>query len=415
MQSKQDSLRHGGMIGFVAISLLVTMSIGQLEPLPRASFRYWLVICSALCLPLLDLMAIIATLFGRASLLLLFLIWSGSWHLITGDSWATFQLGAFILVLAWTSIPAARILVKDLIRLYGAMIMIGVLVLCFSKLNGYGLIPGFSDDYLGKWRVSFFPNIGFTGATSLVVLLVLSRTRADAWRYSLIFGIATYFLIFSHVRGIHVAIVMYAALYYYFLRAEVARPNRLFWIALLVAFGVPFAVYWSADVLYLLQNNTAVSVVLLRNRTNLSVDEILYQLYRPWLWGAHLQLFFSSPSWMGWGSSEFYQAALDATNPPQTTTGSESMPTRLLASYGFPSLLFVFYLVRLLRELANKGDRWACACFPAIFFLMVNWGSFFHPTDAMFVLFMLIVTRGSDGFVRDGSVQSVAQNQQSAF
>lgn len=393
----QGSQRHAAMIGFVAISLLVTMSLGQLEILERGSFRYWLVVVPAILLPLLDLRAVVTTLLGRASLLLLFLLWAGAWHLFKGDVRVTAQLGALVLGIAWISTPRAQIGVQDLTRLFLILVLIGLLI-SFLGFNRYGIVPGFSDPSYGLWRVSFFPNIAYTAALSLVIVLVLSRTKAGLWRHPIAFAIACYFLAFSQVRGAFVAVLIYAVLYYYFCRSEAGRPNRMFWMALFVALGAPVAVYWSADVLHALQNSRVVSVLFLRGKTDLALDDILFQLYRPWLWGAHLHLFLSSPAWMGWGSPEFYQSVLDTTSPPQVTTGSESLPTRLLASYGIPGILFTLHLVRLLRESARRDDRWACACFPAIFFLLVNWGSIFHPTDAMFVLLLLMVTRGSAGF-----------------
>jgi hypothetical protein len=193
-------------------------------------------------------------------------------------------------------------------------------------------------------------------------------------------------------------VLIYAILYRYFCKDQVVRPNRMFWIALIVAFGAPLAVFWSTDLLYALQDNGVVSALFLRGETNLSKDDILFQLYRPWLWATHLHLFLSSPAWMGWGSPEFYQSVLVATGPPLATTGSESLPTRLLAIYGIAGLFFTLYLVRLLRESDRRDDRWACACFPAVFFLLMNWGGIFHPTDAMFVLLLLMVTKGSAGF-----------------
>jgi hypothetical protein len=164
-----------------------------------------------------------------------------------------------------------------------------------------------------------------------------------------------------------------------------------------VGFGFNLAIFLSAPILYALQNNDLVSTFLLRGRNDLSISDILYQLYRPWLWSAHLHLFFSSPGWMGWGSS--YQAILDAGGTPIATTGSESLPTRLLATYGIAGALFTFYLVRRLRVVALRDDRWACACFPALFVLMMNWGGVFHPTDGMFIILMLMITKGSAGFV----------------
>jgi hypothetical protein len=72
----------------------------------------------------------------------------------------------------------------------------------------------------------------------------------------------------------------------------------------------------------------------------------------------------------------------------------------LLATYGIAGALFTLYLVRRLRVLAWRDDRWACACFPAIFVLMMNWGSVFHPTDGIFIILTLMITKGSAGFVR---------------
>lgn len=397
--ANQGSQRHTAMIGFVALSLLVTMSLGQIEGFQRGSLQYWLVVAPALLFPLLDLRAIVTTLLGRAKLLLWFLLLAGSWHFFKGDTRAVVPLCALVLGMTWISTDRAQINVQDLTRLYLIVVLVGLLISFLSDFNRYGIVPGFSDPIYGLWRVSFFPNIAYTGTLSLVMVLVLTRTKAGIRQHPIVFVVASYFLVFSQVRGALIALLIYAVLYRYFCKDRAIRPNRMFWIALIVAFGVPLAVFWSAGLLYALQNNGVVSALFLRGETNLSIDDILFQLYRPWLWATHLHLFLSSPAWMGWGSPEFYQSVLDATGPPLATTGSESLPTRLLASYGIAGIFFTLYLVRLLRESDRRDDRWACACFPAVFFLLMSWGSIFHPTDAMFVLLLLTVTRGSAGFV----------------
>jgi hypothetical protein len=63
--------------------------------------------------------------------------------------------------------------------------------------------------------------------------------------------------------------------------------------------------------------------------------------------------------------------------------------------YGLPSLFFAGYVVHELARLARARDAWGCACFPGILFMLMNWGSVFHPTNAFFVLFFLILTRGA--------------------
>jgi hypothetical protein len=229
------------------------------------------------------------------------------------------------------------------------------------------------------------------------MLMVLTSSKQRVKSHPIVLAVAIYFLVFSFVRAALVAAVIYLTLRHFFNKYRRPRPARLFWIAVIVGFGFTLAIFFSAPILYLLQDYQVVSTFLLRGQTNLSTSDILYQLYRPWLWNAHIHLFFSSPGWMGWGSS--YQAIFDAGEKPLATNGSESLPTRLLAIYGVAGILFTFYLVRRLRVSAFRDDRWACACFPAIFILMMNWGSVFHPTDGMFVILMLMITRGAAGFV----------------
>lgn len=395
----RGSQRHAAMILFVSLSLFVTLSIGQLEILQQGSLRYWLVVAPAILLPLLDARAIAATLLGRSTLLLFFLLLAGCWQLFRGDVWAAIQLCLLVLGMAWISTPCARINVQDLARLYWALLLAGMVMMFYTQLNEYGIVPGYSLDDFGRWRVSFFPNIAYTAALSLSVFLVLTRTRATLRQRPLLFALAVYFLVFSQVRAALIAAVIYALVYWYFCKDQTARPGRMFWISLIVALGAPIAIFFSVNVLYMLQDNLLVSTVFLRGKTNLSTDDISYQLYRPWLWSAHLQLFLSSPAWMGWGSPDFYQAVLNDLRPPQATTGSESLPTRLLAVYGIPGIFATLYLVRRLRDAARADDRWACACFPAVFFLLVNWGGMFHPTDGIFVLLLLTITRGSAGFI----------------
>lgn len=385
------------MITFIVLSLSVAMSLGQSNSFERGSLQYWLIVAPTLLLPLFDPHELLKTLVGRARLLLIMLLWVGGWLFVIDDPRAIMQLGALVLVLCWISTDRAEIDVRSLTRLYVLLILVGISIKFLSDFNPYGLVPGSSDPVYGRLRVSFFPNVAYTGILSLGMLLVLTGNKRRAKKHPIVLAIAVYFLVFSFVRAALLAALIYLILLFFFGKYRRPRPSRLFWIAIIVGFGFNVAVFLSAPILYALQDNHLVSTLLLRGQTNLSIGEILYQMYRPWLWSAHLHLFFSSPGWMGWGSS--YQAMLDAGGTPLTTTGSESLPTRLLATYGIAGVLFTLYLVRRLSVLAFRDDRWACACFPAIFVLMMNWGSVFHPTDGIFVILILIITRGSAGFI----------------
>jgi hypothetical protein len=104
---------------------------------------------------------------------------------------------------------------------------------------------------------------------------------------------------------------------------------------------------------------------------------------------------------MGWGSADFYGMVASKQADPNAiiiSGGSEALPMRLLVAYGASGLVFLIYLVKRLRKFALSDDRWACACFPALFSLMMSWGGIFHPSEALFVIFLLIMTKGSGGF-----------------
>jgi|GEM_PF-5681161 len=386
------------MIVFVALSLSVGMSLGQYSSFERGSLQYWLVVVPASLFPLLNLEKLLRTLLGTGKLLLIMLLWAGGWWLAMGDPRVAMQLGVLVLMLAWISTDRVELDVRHLVWLYVLLILIGVSIKLLSDFNHYyELAPSFSDLFNSRLRVSFFPNVAYTGILSLGMLMILSSSKERAKNHPVVLAISIYFLVFSFVRAALLAALVYLILRHVFGKYRRPRPQRLFWIAVIVGFGFNLAAFLSAPILYALQGNHLVSVFLLRGMTDLSVGDILYQMYRPWLWSAHLHLFFSSPEWMGWGSS--YQAMLDEGGTPLTTSGSESLPTRLLATYGIPGALFTFYLVRRLRVSASRDDRWACACFPAIFILMMNWGSVFHPSDGMFVILTLMVTKGSAGFI----------------
>ncbi len=390
--------RHLGLLVFVWVSFLVIMSITQEDNIEQWSLSYWLLIIPAAALPMLDLGLITRALLGRAKLLAILLVAAGTWHLIRGDMRAVLQLGLLVLGMAWISTERAVFDVQDLLNMFLALIILGFLVYAVTDINKWGLIPGETDEEFGIWRVSFFPNIANTACLALVVLLLLTRDRATAFAHPVVFAIALYFMVFSFVRTALLAGLLYVALRWYFGLPGRALPARMFWVSLVVAFGVNIAIATSPLVVNYLQELPLFSRLLLRGETGLTPDEIFEQVYRPWLWWQHLTLFASSPSLMGLGSFDFFEMKTEELLPGHTGAGSEALLTRLLATYGLPGLLFTAFLIVCLRARANANDRWSCACFPAILLMIMNWGSVFHPTSAFFALFLLMIVRGTDGF-----------------
>jgi hypothetical protein len=379
------------------------MLVQQTTGIERGSWQYLVYVAIAVALPLLSLSSIIKCLFGRCWLLLLWLMCTGAWFLLKGDDRAVVQLTLLILVTSWVATDEAVLNVRDLVSIYIALILVGMGIVSFTGLNPYSLIPGRAIPEYGIWRVSFFSNIAYSGILSMALLLILTRNSRSARAYWWVVLIAAYFLIFSFVRAALLSALVYLVLWWWFRKWQRPYPKWMFWTALCAALGLVALTAASANLLYAIQDYPGVSTVLLRGMSNLTVDQIAYQLYRPWLWTQQLNLFQSSPWLMGWGSADFHelvvqnQAEPDA-SPTLISAGSEALPMRLLVAYGLPGLLFSAYLVERLGKLALADDRWACACFPALFSLMMSWGSVFHPSDAMFVILLLVMTKGSEGF-----------------
>ena len=165
------------MFIFVAVALLVSMSVTQKEAPKPGSVRYWILLMSAGLLPLTDVEGIVRALFGRARLLLLFLACAGAWNFLNGDVRAVLQMGLLVWVTAWISADNARLDITLLIRLYAGLIVLGCLVYVSLDLNHWGPIPWLTIEEYGIWRVSFFPNIAYTAFLSLALVLVLTRNR----------------------------------------------------------------------------------------------------------------------------------------------------------------------------------------------------------------------------------------------
>lgn len=391
--------RHAGVLAFVVISLCVTMSYTQLVKLEQGSLQYWLLLLNAVLVPLFSIGEIARALLGPARLLLVMLALGGSWHLLRGDYRTVLQLGLLVYVLAWVATERTQLEARDLAVVYGFMVAIGAGIKLLTDLSPYGFIPGVTVEEFGRWRVSFFPNIAYTGILSLALFLVVTRDTRIALQRPLLLALVTYFLVFSLVRTALIGAVIYLGLRWFYGSRRELSPAFLFWVALFVAVASNILIASSAAVVAQLQGLPLVSEVLLQGKTDLGPEEILRQMYRPYLWAQQVGLFLSSPSLMGWGTHDFYEMTAIPADDPIIGSGSEALPTRLLATYGVAAIFFVAFLVRRLWVLAQRRDQWACAVFPTVLLLLMHWGSSFHPTDPLGVIIMLMAIKGSRGFI----------------
>jgi hypothetical protein len=385
---------------FLLISFAVTMTISQSETPEVGSFAYWMLILPALVFPLTDLTGMVKAYAGRAKPILLFGLLAGFWHLSRGDVRAVQQLFLIVWVLGWLSSESAQVKVDDLAKIYMTLVVFGTLLWLQTENNVWGVLPGttISSYATEGWRISFMPNIANSAMLSLLIVLLLTRHARVARRHWVVLMVATYFTILSFVRTATIAIALYAFMRWW-LNRKPRSSRAMFWMALGLGVGINLLIASSVFVLNGLQEIEFVSRMFLRGDTELSGEEIYAQLYRPWLWVQHLQLFWTSPSMMGLGVFDFAEMQLEELNVGTTPAGNEAQLTRLLATYGIPGALYSYFFISQLKIAARTHDLWAVACFPVFVLLLMQWGNIFHPTDASGTLYTLIAIHGCRAFL----------------
>jgi hypothetical protein len=367
------------------------MALREQDTIVRFSPIYWAVVSPALVIPLFFSAQLVEVFKGSAAVLLAFLICAGGFHSLRGDLQTVIQLTLLIWVTAWCACDDVRISETNLVAVLIASITAGILIGFTTDLNVWGFLPGSTPAAYGVWRVSFFPHVANTGILALIVFMFLTRDSVTALSYKLALLLCSYFILFSFVRTVLVALALYLIARLLFRIANITRPAVLFSVSLVLAIGSNIAEMYAVPILEFVQRSPIASRLLLRGASGLDPTAIYQQLYRPWLWSEHFGMFASSPDWMGLGTFNFLDHASHNILPGLGAAGSESFPTRLLATYGLPTIFFLVYLILALGKVARAKDKWACACFPAIVFMMMNWGSVFHPSNAFFVLFFVML------------------------
>jgi|TARA_R100001244_G_scaffold6593_18_gene8066 hypothetical protein len=384
---------------YFIFALGMAMSVSQEYTDEPSSIRYYLfvapVVIAALCRPLLLMSAV----GGKSLLIVIMAFVSSAYFLLIGDISAAMQVTLLGLGTIWFCVDKVCFIERDLTRIYVAAAVVGAIVWMLTDFNRWGLIPGTTDAAYGIWRVSFFSNIAFTAFFSLFLILILTRQgfRQINWRNPILL-LAIYFTIFSFVRTALVCLVLYVVSFW--LLSKLKRPGEIFLFTLSVTIAANLLIAFSAPIFDLFQNLPVISRLFLRGETQLTEFEIYQQLYRPWLWGEHLKLAWASPNFMGWGNFRFSELVQNSIFDYRLETGdSVSLLTRLLASYGVMGLFYWVFLLVCLRDLAARGDRWGCAIFPVVITAMLQWGSMFHVTDPMALLYTGLVVKGA-AFVR---------------
>jgi len=272
------------------------------------------------------------------------------------------------------------------------------------NINAWGILPNQTAVAFQPWRISVTPNIATSGIFSLMVLLVLVRRFRPKPIEALTAVTAIYFAILSFVRAVFVSIALFAAT----LGIMAVLPNRpglRVAAAMCMTVGLTLFVAFSPFLLYALQDWSILSRMFLRGQTGMSTADIYRQMYRPWLWGEHMKLFWSSPYLMGYGSELATSALKNIINAGQMRSDSVSFLTRMIATYGIPAFGIIIFLVERCYRHAKDNDIWAVAVLSVMIWLMMSWGSIFHPSNGMFALAFLLVGKGSRALDGDARAQ----------
>lgn len=383
---------------FLFISLFVLMLVRQDEVVERLSFKYLLIMLPAVLLPLTRIPAISYNLFFRTLPLLLMLLITFIWGMVHNDLHSVFRLSLFLLILSWLEANSLVLRVKTLAHIYIFFVIVAAFVNVFTDLNPWGIVPMMTAPEYGIWRVSFFPNIANTGFLSLFIFMVCTRDKQTFLDNKLVVALALYFIIFSFVRSAVISLMVYLILHFIFSRIKNAKT--LFILSILAALALNIIVGYASVIIELIQSAPLVNRFFLRGEHALSHHDIYVQMYRPWVWKNQWNIFINSPYLMGEGIynfNDYIGASIRGKNFEETD--SVSLYLGLLASYGLPALLFYYYLIKKNILNALQLDGWACAIFPIIIFIGMQWGSIFHPACATFIIFFMILLKGKNAFV----------------
>jgi hypothetical protein len=348
---------------FLMNSLTMQMVVGQDNSIVRFSAIYWALVLPALILPLFALREIIGVLLGRGIFLSAFFVCAGVYHLLRGDYQTIIQLFLLVWVMAWCACDNTDLAASDVVQLFVATILMGAGVALVTDLNPWGFFPNQTSSDYGAWRTSFFPHVANSATMSVIVLMFLTRDVGTARKYLIILLLCAYFLLFGFVRTMFVAAAMYMLLHAVFAAKRIRSPSALFvGVVLLIVTSLAVEVL-IVPALDVMQHSSLFSRLLLRGETDLTRSEIYQQLYRPWLWREHLSIFFSSPHFMGLGTFKLLDHVSGNLLPGLGASGSESLPTRLLATYGISTFFFFAFLISQLIRLARSKNAWVVSTF----------------------------------------------------
>jgi hypothetical protein len=382
---------------FLVISFLTLITIGQNDIVEVGSAKYLMIIIPVFLVAIIKLQEITFTIIFKAWPLLLMVILVMVWGCVNNDIHSSFRLILFLLVISWLEVSSIRLKIKALFKIYYLLILISFFIYFCTDISPWSVFVGSSDVEFGDWRVSFFPNIANTAFLSLFVFILCTKDDETFKNNKFICILSVYFIIFSYVRTAILCLILYSVLY--LILRRIKNKWALFWLSLLATVVFTLFVGYSQLLIYKLKDLTIVSKFFLRGQANLSAHEIYVQMYRPWVWKNQWEIFINSPYFMGRGLYNFNDYITSGFRGKEfEETDSVSLLLGFLASYGLATILFYYYILKKNYLNAVQYDSWGCTVFGLIIFISMQWGTIFHPTSGLFVLYFLLLIKGKKGF-----------------
>jgi hypothetical protein len=275
-------------------------------------------------------------------------------------------------------------------KLFIFLIVFGVLVDNFLDINYYGFLASKNFYENESHRLSLYPNIANSGFFAFIFFAMYSVNVGTARKYWWILAICVVIAAISRVRSIEIAMLLYLVSRFVLEKNKKLNPGWI--LALCVIFSAsPLFVTSAYRLIYeFSSNNEFLLHLLFRGTSNLSSEGLDNQVFRPLVWVAHWNFFADSNFLMGVGPNKLSEL-VEESLPYGDSVGFLS---RLLALYGLPSIFFFLQILLWLVNRVVQRDIWACALFPSIFFLMMNWGSVFHPSNGFALLLLIFLARG---------------------
>jgi hypothetical protein len=385
-----SAYKESALFLLLAWSLTLSFFFGQDGEIERGSMFYFLVILPFLLVPLLHIRSVIFHLAQKVLFISAFSLVSGLWSLINGEASAAFQLFFWAYVLAYISRSDAVISLNSFAKLFIFLIAFGLLVDIFLDINHYGFLA--SKNYYANesHRLSLYPNIANSGFFAFIFLALFSLNLNVARKYWWILVASLLIALISHVRSIQIAILLYLAFRFFLEINKNMSPRRMLFFSVIFAV-LPLFLTNAYGVLYQLSTYSDFLLdFLFRGDSTLSGEGLDNQIFRPLVWAEHWNIFAESDFLMGVGPKQLSELV----DLRLTYGDSVGFLSRLLALYGLPAILFFLQILYWLTSRASQRDTWACAMFPPTFFLMMTWGSAFHPSNGFAMLLLLILIRG---------------------